>query len=197
MTHSKLAVKLYGKWESSGNYSTLSGIILQPGEPLTCKTNSDVINTIDNNQKVGKCGRRVKEGEKVPISTCTTIGHINVKPESGLQKDELLVPKNWLSTMEKTEIKRRIDLLEEKATADFRLYRGSYIFEMLNKIVKEQTETDERFVLHDYVDISISNVGRSCICSTCCKTFSKNETKCSSCGVDIKNFDGDYDRWRL
>lgn len=107
LTHSKLAVKLYGKWESSGSYSTLSEILLQPGEPLTCKTNSDVINTINNNQKVGKCGRRVKEGGKVPISICTTLGHINVKPESGLQKDELLVPKNWLSTMEKTEIKKK------------------------------------------------------------------------------------------
>ena len=51
-------------------------------------------------------------------------------------------------------------MLEEKATADFRLYRGSYIFEMLNKIVKEQIKTDERFGLHDYVDISISNEGR-------------------------------------
>ena len=193
LTHSKLAVKLYGKWESSGSYSTLSEILLQPGEPLTCKTNSDVINTIDNNQKVGKCGRRVKEGGKVPISICTTLGHINVKPESGLQKDELLVPKNWLSTMEKTEIKKRIDLLEEKATADFRLYRGSYIFEMLNKIVKEQIETDERFGLHDYVDISISNEAKCCICSTCFKAFSKNETKCPSCGIDTKNFDGDYD----
>ena len=65
---------------------------------MTCKANSDVINIINNNQKVGKCGRRVKEGGKVPISICTTLGHINVKPESGLQKDELLVPKNWLST---------------------------------------------------------------------------------------------------
>ena len=31
---------------------------------------------------------------------------------------------------------------------------------MLNNIVKEQIETDERFGLHDYVDISISNEGR-------------------------------------
>ena len=131
---------------------------------------------MENNQKVGKCGRQVKEGGKVPISICTTLGHINVKPESGLQKDELLVPKNLLSTMEKTEIKKKIDLLEEKAT-DFRLYRGSYIFEMLNKIVKEQIETDERFGLHDYVASSISNEAKSCICSYCFKTFSKNETK--------------------
>ena len=83
--------------------------------------------------------------------------------------------------------------MEEKATADFRLYRGSYIFEMLNKMVKEQIETDERFGLHDYVDISMSNEAKSCICSTCCKTFSKNETKCPPCSIDTKNFDGDYD----
>ena len=83
--------------------------------------------------------------------------------------------------------------MEEKATADFRLYRGSYIFEMLNKIVKEQIETDERFGLHDYVDISIPNEAKSCICSTCFKTFSKSETKCPSCGVDTKNFDRGYD----
>ena len=74
---------------------------------MTCKTNSDVINTIDNNQKVGKCGRRVKEGGKGPISICNTLGHINVKPESGLQKDELLFPKNWLSTMEKNRNKKK------------------------------------------------------------------------------------------
>ena len=95
--------------------------------------------------------------------------------------------------METTEIKRRIDLLEEKAITDFRLYRGNYIFEMLNKIMKEQIQTGKRFVLHDYVDISISNEGRSCICSTCYKTFSKNETKCPSCCVDTKNLDKDYD----
>ena len=66
---------------------------------------------------------------------------------------------------------------------------------MLNKIVKEQIETDERFGLHDYVDISISNEAKSCICSTCFKTFSKNETKCPSCGFDTKYFDGDYDTY--
>ena len=66
LTHSKLAVKLYGKWESSGSYSTLSEILLQPGEPLACKTNSDVliipstiikrsVNVEDESRKVGKC----------------------------------------------------------------------------------------------------------------------------------------------
>ena len=68
-------------------------------------------------------------------------------------------------------------MLEEKATVEYRLYRGDHIFEMLNKIVKEQIQRDERFGLQDYVDISISNEGRSCICSTCYKTFSKNKTK--------------------
>ena len=55
-------------------------------------------------------------------------------------------------------------MLEEKATVEYRLYRGDHIFEMLNKIVKEQIQRDERFSLQDYVDISISNEGRSCIC---------------------------------
>ena len=65
LTHSKLAVKLYGKWESSRSYSTLSEILLQPGEPLTCKMNSDAliipstiikrsVNVEDESKKVGK-----------------------------------------------------------------------------------------------------------------------------------------------
>ena len=44
-------------------------------------------------------------------------------------------------------------MLEEKATVEYRLYRGDHIFEMLNKIVKEQIQRDERFNLQDYVDI--------------------------------------------
>ena len=61
LTHSKAALTLMGDWESSGSYSTITDIVTAPSPALTCDIDSDVINAIDNNQKIGRCGRRIKE----------------------------------------------------------------------------------------------------------------------------------------
>ena len=54
---------------------------------------------IDNNQKVGKCGRRIKEGSKVAISICTTVGHIKPNPKCYLQREQEFAPENWLGKL--------------------------------------------------------------------------------------------------
>ena len=101
LTHSKTAVKLCGNWESSGSYATVTDTLLQQGDELKCPTDADVINTIDNNQKVGKCGRRIKEGSKVAISVCTTVGHIKPNPECFFTERTTVCPrklvrKTWI-----------------------------------------------------------------------------------------------------
>ena len=60
-TPSKTAAKLYRNWESFGNYAMVTDTLLQQGDELKCPTDADVINTIDQNQKVEKCGRTIKE----------------------------------------------------------------------------------------------------------------------------------------
>ena len=104
LTHSKTAVKLYGNWESSGSYATVTDTLLQQSDELKCPTDADVINTIDNNQKVGKCGRRIKEGSKVAISICTTVGHIKPNPECYLQREQEFAPENWLGKLASNEL---------------------------------------------------------------------------------------------
>ena len=118
--HSKTAVQLNSYWESVGSYTTLCDILLQPAPPLMCPTKSDVFNTIDNNQKVGKCGRRIKEGSKIPVSICTTVGHIQTKPATFFQNDEKLSPKNWLGKSSMEDIKQWIIQLEDKSRHKFR-----------------------------------------------------------------------------
>ena len=95
-THCKTAVQLNSYWESAQSYTKLCDILLQPAPPLICPTKSNVFNRIDNNQKIRKCGRRIKEGSKIPVSKCTTVGHIQTKPATFFQNDEKLSPKNWL-----------------------------------------------------------------------------------------------------
>ena len=82
LTHSKQAAKIYRNWESSEGYTTLLNTLFQSSSSIKCPTKNNIINTIDNNQKVGKCWRTIKEGSKIPISICTTVGHIIVKPET-------------------------------------------------------------------------------------------------------------------
>ena len=104
---------------------------LQPSSPIKCPTKNDTINTIDNNQKVGKCGRTIKEGSKIPISTCTTVGYIIVKPETQFQQMHQLLPECWLSKFFPNEIGEKIKLLESDKQNLFRQYRGNLISEMI------------------------------------------------------------------
>ena len=102
-THSKTAAKLYRNWESLGNYAMVTDTLLQQGDELKCPTDADVINTIDQNQKVEKCGRTIKEGSKMAISICTTVGHIKPNPECFSQGEQEFAPKNWLGKLASNE----------------------------------------------------------------------------------------------
>ena len=78
---------------------------MQHAPPRIGPTKSDVFNTIDSNQKVGKCGRCIKEGSKIPVSICATVGHIQTKPATFFQNDEKLSPKNWLGKSSMEDVK--------------------------------------------------------------------------------------------
>ena len=80
-----------------------------------CPSKSNVLNTIDNNQKVGKCGRRIKEGSNIPVSICTTVDHIQTKPVTFFQNEKRLSPKNWLGKSSMEDAKHWIILLEDKS----------------------------------------------------------------------------------
>ena len=103
--HYKTAVQLSSYWQSAGSYTALCDIRMQHAPPRICPTKSDLFNTIDNNQKVGKCDRRIKEGSKIPVSICTTVGHIQTKPATFFQKNEILSPKNWLGKSSMEDVK--------------------------------------------------------------------------------------------
>ena len=137
LTNSKTAVKLNGSWESSGGYTTINKVITAPCPPNEYPRN-DVENTINNNQKVGKHSGRIKEGSKVPISICTTVGHIVPKPETNLQNDESLMPKNWLDAEPLVETMKKVETSKQECLKEFRLYRGAFIKGGLKKVEEEQ-----------------------------------------------------------
>ena len=138
LTHSKQAVQIYSNWEGSGGYTTLLNILLEPAPPLRCSINTDIINTVDNNQKVGKCRRRIKEGSKIPISICTTVGHIETKPATDLQYNPQLSPENWLNKLSPNNNLEKVNTLESNSLNIFRLYRGKYITSIIDEIKQEQ-----------------------------------------------------------
>ena len=193
LTHSKQAVKMYGNWESSGSYTTLLNTLLQPSSPIKCPTKNDIINTIDNNQKVGKCGRTIKEGSKIPISICTTVGHIIVKPETQFQQMHQLSPECWLGKISPNEIAEKIKLLESDASNLFRQYRGKFISEMINEVRKEQFCNEYQYGIRDYVDISVQNERKSNICSKCSEAYGKTITKCPNCNFDSTKHEINHD----
>ena len=94
---------MYGKWESSGWYTTLNNTHLQPSDPIPCPAKDD-INTIDNNQKFAKCGHYIKERSKISISICTTVGHIITKRETDLLQKAEFSPSSWLRQRSTDEI---------------------------------------------------------------------------------------------
>ena len=95
-TNSKTTLQLNSYWRSAGSYTSLCDILLQQAPPLMCPSKSNVLNTINNNQKVEKCGRRIKEGSNIPVSICTTVDHIQTKPVTFFQNEKRLSHKNWL-----------------------------------------------------------------------------------------------------
>ena len=127
-------VQICSNLEGSGGYKILLNILLEPALPLRCPRNTDIINTVDNNQKVGKCGWRTKEGSKIPISISTTVGHIQTKPATDLQDNPQLSPENWLNKLSSNNILEKVNTLESNSLNVFRLYQGKYITSIIDEI---------------------------------------------------------------
>ena len=72
ITISKENTTMNRKWEGCESSRTVSDVICEKSPPTPCP-DSDIINMIDNNQKVGMHSGCIKEGLKVPLSICTTI----------------------------------------------------------------------------------------------------------------------------
>ena len=192
LTNSKTAVKLNGSWESSGGYTTINKVITAPCPPNEYPRN-DVENTIDNNQKVGKHSGRIREGSKVPISICTTVGHIVPKPETNLQNDESLMPKNWLDAEPLAETMRKVETFEQECLKEFRLYRGAFIKEGLKNVEEEQRQNGS---MHDYVDIGITNDRKDAtVCSKCCHVYPQavENQLCPRCKHNPSYYDSGFD----
>lgn len=134
--------------KGSDGYTTINKVITATCPPNEYPSN-DVENTIDNNQKVGKHLGRIREGSKVPTSICTTVGYIVPKPETNLQNDESLMPKNWLDAEPIAEMIKKAKQMERGCLKEFRLYRGAFITEGLKNVAEEQRQNG---TMHDYVD---------------------------------------------
>ena len=89
--------------------------------------------------KVSKCGRRIKEGSTVPVSICTTVGHIQTSPATHLQQNEKLIPRVWLGNLSSDEMKQRLEDVERASKNEFRLYRGSYLEDILKQVSSSGT----------------------------------------------------------
>ena len=194
VTQSKTAVQLQGAWESSGGYSTIHKFLLSPAPPLTCPF-VDVHNTFDNNQKVGKHSGRIYEGSKVPVSVCTTVGHITTPYESFMQFDDSLHPKLWLNTMPLDAILKEVERLEALYKYEFRMYRGGYINEVIQHVIQE-TKSSE---IGDYVDVMLKNEQFD-VCVQCCHVYPKecsasllSDKICPKCSYNASHYELSYD----
>ena len=90
MINLKKFVKLQSSWEGSGSYTTLHEILTSKVDPKNCP-DGDVHNTIDNNQKVSICTWEIYESSTVPLSICTTLGHILPQAPTSLPSKEFLM----------------------------------------------------------------------------------------------------------
>ena len=132
-----------------GSSRILVNMICEPVPPLECP-NEDLFNTIDNNQKVGIHWGHIRE---VPVSVCTSMCHIVPQPKTYLQYSDSLNPENWRNCTPINELLKKVKELENSCVTEFQHYRGLFIEEMIECVVKEQ-KTDS---LLDYVDIAVAN----------------------------------------
>ena len=147
---------------------------------VSCST----INTIDNNQKFGIHSGRIKEGSKVPISICTSMYHIVPKPDTFLQYNSSLGPRNWRKKDSLPTILEKVELFEQKAINEFQRYKGLFIEEILASVIQEhQSNTN-----YDYVDVAVANKGKVNTCSQCVCTYDKNASVCPLCNLDANSF---------
>ena len=138
-----------------GSSRTLSNMICEPVPPLE-GPNEDLFNTIDNNQKVGIHSGRIREGSKVPVSVCTSMCHIVPQLKTCLQYSDSLNLENWRNCPPITELLKKVKELENSCVTEFQRYRGLFIEEMIECVVKEQ-KIDS---LLDYIDIAVANEGK-------------------------------------
>ena len=177
LTRSKIAVQLYGGWESAGSYTTVEKLIKSPSPINKCPP-LDIHVTVDNNQKVGKHSGRIRENAKQPVSICTTVGYIQPQPPTNLQSREDLHPSKWLDSKTPSELINDIDILEKVATLDFQSYRGRYISECIDEVLNQQVMTDNKILhIQDFVDIAYRNTGKL-VCKICSITYNRTDDDC-------------------
>ena len=92
ITNSKEITTMNGKWEGCRSLRTVSDVICEKSPPTLCP-DGDIINTIDNNQKVGIHAGDIKKGSKVPLSICTTMCHILPQPTTEIQYNQICFQK--------------------------------------------------------------------------------------------------------
>ena len=107
------------------------------------------------------------------ISICTTVGHIKPNPECYLQRGS------------------RLQNLEDKALAEFSLYRGAYISEKLMEVKDEQLYSNNGFLINDYVDMYTVKDGKCNVCCKCFGSFPKSDVKCPHCGINMERYEND------
>ena len=140
VTNSKTAVKLQSSWESSGSNTTVLDILVSKVDPISCPS-GDIHNTVDNNQKVGICTWRIREGSTVPLSICTTDSHIIPQPVTSLQYKENLMSRYWLYKNWLKDILICTEELENLARNEFCDYRSAYIQESIKIIQNELSDS--------------------------------------------------------
>jgi len=126
-------------------------VLSSPSPPLECPP-LDLQNTFDNSQKVGRHSGRIRVGGHVPMSVCTTVGHIITYPESFLQFDDTPSPRVWLNKLTRLQVMQKIEEEEEIYIQEFRKYRGAFIEHAISKLVNEQ-QTNLNNTYYDYVDL--------------------------------------------
>ena len=193
LTGSKTALKLTNAWEPSGSYTTVSKILSVPVRAPECPP-GDVHITIDNSQKVGHSSGRIREGSKVPISICTTVGYLQPDPVTYLQANDALAPKHWLRTVTEEDIKL-LGETEAKYYNVFRKYRTNYINDVIRNVKEEQCLLAEEVT--DYVDISVEQKKQLAETTVCCKCrhvyLIKDEAICPACKFDPDRHVSGYD----
>ena len=117
-----------GKWEGCRSLRTVSDVICEKSPPTLCP-DGDIINTIDNNQKVGIHTGDIKKGSKVPLSICTTMCHILPQPTTEIQYNPNMSPENWINKSSSNDIIKKVGLLEKQSFKMFQCYRGLFVEE--------------------------------------------------------------------
>ena len=157
ITNSKEIATINRKWEGCGSSKTVSDVIYEKSPPISCP-DGDIINKIDNNQKVGIYSQRFKEGPKIPLSICSTICRIIPQPTIEIQYIPDLALENQINKSSATDIIEKVALLKKRSLEEFQRFRGLFVKETLKIVLNEQF-TD--FIQNDYIDIAIANQGKT------------------------------------